>query len=100
MGGFKQQGFLVQVGGVWPEVVSLEAERPGGLIQRYMEALQLRHYARRTMSSYGQWLGRFLGFHQMRHLATCDTLCHSFARHLLEQGANIALFRNYSATGM
>lgn len=54
-----------------------------------MEELQLRHYARRTMSSYGQWLRQALRFHQMRHLATCDTLCHSFARHLLEQGANI-----------
>ena len=44
-------------------MVSLEAERPGGLIQRCREALQLRHYACLTMSFYGLWLGRFLGFH-------------------------------------
>ena len=25
------------------------------------------HYARRTVSSYEQWLRRFLRFHQMRH---------------------------------
>ena len=38
-----------------------------GLIQRYREELQARHYARRTVSSYEQWLRRFLRFHQMRH---------------------------------
>jgi integron integrase len=41
--------------------------RPPGLIQRYREELQVRHYARRTVSSYEQWLRRFLRFHQMRH---------------------------------
>ena len=41
--------------------------RPPGLIQRYREELQVRHYARRTVTSYEQWLRRFLRFHQMRH---------------------------------
>jgi len=41
--------------------------QPPGLIQRYREALQVRHYARRTVSSYEQWLRRFLRFHQLRH---------------------------------
>ena len=41
--------------------------RPPGLIQRYREELQARHYARRTISSYEQWLRRFLRFHRMRH---------------------------------
>lgn len=41
--------------------------RPPGLIQRYREELQVRHFARRTVSSYEQWLRRFLRFHQMRH---------------------------------
>jgi integron integrase len=41
--------------------------RPPGLIQRYREELQVRHYARRTVNSYEQWLRRFLRFHQMRH---------------------------------
>ena len=38
-----------------------------GLIQRYREELQVRHYARRTISTYVQWLRRFLRFHEMRH---------------------------------
>lgn len=41
--------------------------RPPGLIQRYREELQARHYARRTVSSYEHWLRRFLRFHRMRH---------------------------------
>jgi site-specific recombinase XerD len=40
--------------------------RPPGLIQRYREALEVRHYARRTVSAYEQWLRRDLRFHQMR----------------------------------
>ena len=38
-----------------------------GLIQRYREELQARHYARRTVATDEQWLRRFLRFHQMRH---------------------------------
>ena len=38
-----------------------------GLIQRYREELQARHYARRTVNTYEQWLRRFLRFHQLRH---------------------------------
>ena len=41
--------------------------RPPGLIQRYREELQARHYARRTVTTYEQWLRRFLRFHQLRH---------------------------------
>ena len=37
-----------------------------GLIQRYRELLQTRHYARRTVKTYEQWLRRFLRFHGMR----------------------------------
>ena len=36
--------------------------RPAGLIQRYREELQARHYARRTVATYEQWLRRFLRF--------------------------------------
>jgi site-specific recombinase XerD len=35
--------------------------------QRYWEELQARHYARRTVNAYEQWLRRFLRFHGMRH---------------------------------
>jgi len=41
--------------------------RPPGLIQRYREELQARHYAGRTVSTYEQWLRRFLRFHHLRH---------------------------------
>ncbi|MFZ0406580.1 MAG: integron integrase [Cyanobium sp.] len=41
--------------------------RPPGLIQRYREELQARHYARRTVATYEQWLRRFLRFHHPRH---------------------------------
>ena len=41
--------------------------RPPGLIQRYREELQARHYARRTVETYEQWLRRFLRFHRLRH---------------------------------
>jgi len=42
--------------------------RQPGLIQRYREELQTRHYARRTVKTYGQWLRRDLRFHRLRHL--------------------------------
>ena len=42
-------------------------ERPPGLIERYREELQVRHYARRTFKTYEQWLRRFLHFHARRH---------------------------------
>jgi len=41
--------------------------QPQGLIQRYREELQVRHYARRTVKTYEQWLRRFLRFHGLRH---------------------------------
>ena len=45
----------------------MTAARPPGLIQRYREELQARHYARRTVKTYEQWLRRFLRFHGLRH---------------------------------
>ena len=41
--------------------------KPPGLIQRYRELLQTRHYARRTVKTYEQWLRRYLRFHGLRH---------------------------------
>lgn len=40
---------------------------PPGLIQRYREELEVRHYAHRTVTTYEQWLRRFLRFHRLRH---------------------------------
>ncbi len=45
----------------------LNAYRPPGLIQRYRQELQTRHYAKRTVATYEQWLRRFLRFHGRRH---------------------------------
>ncbi len=47
-----------------------DASRAPGLIQRYREELQVRHYARRTVNTYEQWLRRFLRFHRLRHPRT------------------------------
>jgi integron integrase len=41
--------------------------KPTGLIHRYRELLQTRHYARRTVKTYEQWLRRYLRFHGLRH---------------------------------
>jgi integron integrase len=49
-------------------LASMDANaKPPGLIQRYREELQARHYARRTVTTYEQWLRRFLRFHGLRH---------------------------------
>lgn len=45
--------------------------RPPGLIQRYREELQIRHYVHRTGNTYEQWLRRFLSLHLMRHPSSC-----------------------------
>ena len=45
----------------------MSSARAPGLIQRYREELHTRHYARRTVKTYEQWLRRFLRFHLMRH---------------------------------
>ena len=45
----------------------MASSRPPGLIQRYREELEARHYARRTVKTYEQWLRRFLKFHRLRH---------------------------------
>ena len=43
------------------------SERSPRLIERYRQELQVRHYARRTVSTYTQWIRRFLRFHRLRH---------------------------------
>jgi len=57
--------------------------KPPGLIQRYREELQVRHYARRTVKTYEQWLRRFLHFHAMRHPRTMGSAeVNAFLSHL------------------
>ncbi len=48
-------------------IQSTTSARPSGLLQRYREEFQARHYARRTVTTYEQWLRRFLRFHRPRH---------------------------------
>jgi integron integrase len=43
------------------------ATKAPGLFQRYRALLQTRHYARRTVKAYEQWLRRFLRFHSLQH---------------------------------
>ncbi len=70
--------------------VVLSQARPPGLIQRYREELQVRHYARRTVSSYEQWVRRFLRFHRMRHPRTMgEAEINAFLSHLAtEEGVS------------
>jgi hypothetical protein len=44
----------------------MDSDRPG-LLATYRQALQSRHYARRTVQTYERWIRRFLRFHRMRH---------------------------------
>ena len=61
--------------------------RPPGLIQRYREELQARHYARRTVDTYEQWLRRFLRFHQLHHLREMGSdEVNAFLTHLAGEG--------------
>ena len=56
---------------------------PPGLIQSYREELQVRHYARRTVKTYEQWLRRYLRFHNPRHLRDMgSTEVNAFLSHL------------------
>ncbi|MFY8149152.1 MAG: integron integrase [Prochlorococcaceae cyanobacterium] len=58
-------------------------ERPPGLLQRYREELQVRHYARRTVKTYERWLRRLLKFHAMRHPRTMGSAeVNAFLSHL------------------
>ena len=60
-----------------------DVTRPAGLIQRYREELQVRHYARRTVKTYEQWLRRFLDFHARRHPRTMGSAeVNAFLSHL------------------
>ncbi len=71
--GIKQQAFTAMD----------PSARPPGLIQRYREELQVRHYARRTVNTYEQWLRRFLRFHNRRHPRTMGSAeVNAFLTHL------------------
>lgn len=61
--------------------------KPPGLIQRYRELLQTRHYARRTVKTYEQWLRRYLRFHGLRHPREMGSAeVNAFLTHLAVEG--------------
>ncbi len=44
-------------------------QRPPNLLDQLSEALHARHYSPRTVSTYSQWVKRFIFFHNVRHPA-------------------------------
>jgi len=75
--------------------------RPPGLIQRYREELQARHYARRTVATYEQWLRRFLRFHGMRHPREMGSEeVNAFLTHLAVEGNVSASTQNQALSAL
>ena len=75
--------------------------RPPGLIQRYREELQARHYARRTVNTYEQWLRRFLRFHQLRHPREMGSAeVNAFLTHLAVEGQVSASTQNQALAAL
>jgi len=69
--------------------------RPPALIQRYREELQARHYARRTVDTYVQWLRRYLRFDQLRHPREMGSAeVNAFLTHLAVEGQVSASTQN------
>jgi len=72
-----------------------------GLIQRYREELQARHYARRTVATYEQWLRRFLRFHQRRHPREMGSAeVNAFLTHLAVEGQVSASTQNQALSAL
>jgi site-specific recombinase XerD len=75
--------------------------RPPALIQRYREELQARHYARRTVATYEQWLRRFLRFHQLRHPREMGSEeVNAFLTHLAVEGQVSASTQNQALSAL
>ena len=76
-------------------------QRSPGLIQRYREELQARHYARRTVATYEQWLRRFLRFHQRRHPREMGSAeVNAFLTHLAVEGQVSASTQNQALSAL
>ena len=75
--------------------------RPPGLIQRYKEELEVRHYARRTVKTYEQWLRRFLRFHHLRHPREMGSdEVNAFLTHLAVEGKVSASTQNQALSAL
>ena len=70
-------------------------------MDRYREELQVRHYARRTISSYAQWVKRFLRFHGMRHPREMgEQEINAFLSHLATVGQVSASTQNQALSAL
>jgi site-specific recombinase XerD len=75
--------------------------RPPDLIQRYREELQARHYARRTVDTYVQWLRRYLRFNQLRHPREMGSAeVNAFLTHLAVEGQVSASTQNQALAAL
>ena len=84
-----------------PSGLPLVGTRPAGLIQRYREELQARHYARRTVATYEQWLRRFLRFHRLRHPREMGSAeVNAFLTHLAVEGQVSASTQNQALSAL
>ncbi len=70
-------------------------------MDRYREELEVRHYARRTISTYAQWVKRFLRFHGMRHPREMgEQEINAFLSHLATVGRVSASTQNQALSAL
>jgi site-specific recombinase XerD len=70
-------------------------------MDRYREELEVRHYARRTISTYAQWVRRFLRFHGMRHPREMgEREINAFLSHLATVGRVTASTQNQALSAL
>ncbi|EAQ75559.1 integron integrase [Synechococcus sp. WH 5701] len=71
------------------------------LMDRFREEMQVRHYARRTITSYAQWVKRFLRFHGMRHPREMgEEEINAFLSHLATEGQVSASTQNQALSAL
>jgi len=71
------------------------------LLGRYREEMKVRHYARRTIDSYGQWIRRYLRFHRMRHPREMGQVeINAFLSHLATEEQVSASTRNQALAAL
>jgi site-specific recombinase XerD len=70
-------------------------------MDRFREEMQVRHYARRTITCYAQWVKRFLRFHGMRHPREMgEEEINAFLSHLATEGQVSASTQNQALSAL